>query len=137
MPSKELQEEAPVPKITITIDNRKLSVENGKTILEAARENDINIPALCYHDKVSHNTSCFVCVVKDVKSGQFMPSCAAIATDGMIIESESEEVQSMRQMALNLLLSEHTGDCEAPCTIAALPTPRLRNMFAQDVIKNS
>ncbi len=107
-----------MPKITITIDNRKLSVENGKTILEAARENDINIPALCYHDKVSHNTSCFVCVVKDVKSGQFMPSCAAIATDGMIIESESEEVQSMRQMALNLLLSEHTGDCEAPCTIA-------------------
>jgi len=107
-----------VPKISITIDNRKLSVENGKTILEAARENDINIPALCYHDQVSHNTSCFVCVVKDIKTGQFMPSCAAIATDGMIIESESEEVRSMRQMALNLLLSEHSGDCEAPCTIA-------------------
>ncbi|MBN2601213.1 MAG: FAD-dependent oxidoreductase [Candidatus Marinimicrobia bacterium] len=107
-----------MPKIYITIDNKSFTVESGKTILEVARENGIQIPALCYHESVSHNTSCFVCVVKDTKSGRFLPSCAAMANDGMVIESESEEVRDMRQTALNLLLSEHTGDCEAPCTIA-------------------
>ncbi|MFH2027132.1 MAG: 2Fe-2S iron-sulfur cluster-binding protein, partial [bacterium] len=107
-----------MPEISITIDNKTYKAESGKTILEVARENSIHIPALCYHESVSHNTSCFVCVVKDTKSGRFLPSCAAVANDGMVIESESAEVLDMRQTALNLLLSEHTGDCEAPCTIA-------------------
>jgi len=107
-----------VPEISITIDNKIFKAERGKTILEVARENNIHIPALCYNESVSHNTTCFVCVVKDVKSGRFLPSCAAMANDGMVIESDSEEVREMRQTALNLLLSEHTGDCEAPCTVA-------------------
>jgi len=107
-----------VPEISITIDKKTYKTESGKTILEVARENNIHIPALCYHESISHNTSCFVCVVKDTKTGRFLPSCAAMANDGMVIESDTEEVRDMRQTALNLLLSEHTGDCEAPCTIA-------------------
>ena len=105
-------------EISITIDNKTYKTESGKTILEVARENGITIPTLCYDESISHNTSCFVCVVKDTKSGRFMPSCASLAIDGMVIESESDEVRDMRRTALNLLLSEHTGDCEAPCTMA-------------------
>jgi len=107
-----------VSEISITIDNKTYKTESGKTILEVARENGITIPTLCYDESISHNTSCFVCVVKDTKSGRFMPSCASLAIDGMVIESESDEVRDMRRTALNLLLSEHTGDCEAPCTMA-------------------
>jgi formate dehydrogenase major subunit len=107
-----------VARISIKIDNKPYNSEEGKTILEVAEKNGIHIPTLCYHEKITHNTSCFVCVVKDVKTGRFIPSCSSLITENMEIESESEEVFSMRQTALNLLLSEHTGDCEAPCTIA-------------------
>ena len=104
--------------ITVTIDNREIRADKGKTILQIARENDIEIPALCYNEKISRTTSCFVCVVKDAKTGKFLPSCSAVPADGMVIESSSEEVKDMRRTALNLLLSEHAGDCEAPCTVA-------------------
>ncbi len=105
-------------EITVRIDGKTLSAHTGQTIYEVARDNGILIPTLCYNEKISHTTSCFVCIVKNIKTGNFMPSCSATVTDGMEIESDSTEVFEMRQMALNLLLSEHTGDCEAPCTLA-------------------
>jgi len=107
-----------VPKISITLDNQKYIAGSGKTILAVARENGIEIPTMCFNESVSHNTSCFICVVKDVRTGRFLPSCTALAENGMILESESPEVGELRQTALNLLLSEHSGDCEAPCTLA-------------------
>ncbi len=100
------------------IDGKKVSAAPGETILEVAARNGIAIPALCCDKNVSCTTSCFVCVVKDVKSGRFLPSCASIPAPGQEIESDSAEVSDMRQTALNLLLSEHSGDCEAPCTVA-------------------
>ncbi|MBN2279853.1 MAG: FAD-dependent oxidoreductase [Candidatus Marinimicrobia bacterium] len=105
-------------KIKIRIDQKEFSGNAGDTILKVAQENRISIPTLCHNDKISPTTSCFVCVVKDVKTGRFLPSCSATITEGMEIESDSTEVFEMRQAALNLLLSEHGGDCEAPCTIA-------------------
>jgi formate dehydrogenase major subunit len=105
-------------EIRLTIDGRELTVRRGVTILEAARENGIEIPTLCYYEKIEPNTSCFVCVVRDLDSGRFLPSCTAQATDGMRIDAGSAEVRDLRRTALDLLLSEHIGDCEAPCTIA-------------------
>ena len=105
-------------KIKITIDGKPIEAEKGKTILKIATENGIEIPALCFNGKISHTTSCFVCVVKDVKTGRFLPSCSAIPADGMQIESSSDDVSEMRRTALELLLSEHAGDCEAPCTVS-------------------
>ncbi len=104
--------------ITITIDGKKFTAEKGETILRVAERNGISIPTLCFSEKVAKNTSCFVCVVKDLKTGRFVPSCAMEAADGMEIASEAPEVRDMRLTALNLILSEHRGDCEAPCTIA-------------------
>ncbi len=105
-------------KIKITIDNKDFFGNDGDTILDVATANNIAIPTLCHNEKISQTTSCFVCVVKDKKSGNFMPSCSTKITEDMDIESDSDAVFEMRQSALNLLLSEHTGDCEAPCTIA-------------------
>ena len=104
--------------IEFTIDGKVFSAEPGQTILEVARANGIEIPTLCREQKVSKTTSCFVCVVKDCKTGRFLPSCSACPAPGQEIASNTDEVWDMRRTALNLLLSEHSGDCEAPCTLA-------------------
>ncbi len=103
--------------VQITIDGRPITAEPEQTILEAARKAGIEIPSLCKDDRIGHNTSCFICVVKDASSGKWMPSCAAQVVDGMEIESDTDAVRDLRRTALELLLSEHAGDCEAPCTL--------------------
>ena len=69
-------------------------------------------------DGVGHVEKFTDLMVKDVKTGKFLPSCSACPSNGQVIESSSPEVREMRRTALGLLLSEHTGDCEAPCTMA-------------------
>lgn len=101
--------------ISITIDNKSIEVEEGKTILDAAKSAGIDIPTMCHLDGLEPFTSCLVCVVKDSTTGKLMPSCAIKAVDGMNLESDSDEVREARKTALELLLSEHLGDCEAPC----------------------
>lgn len=104
--------------IEFFLDGRAVSAEPGQTILEVATANGFKIPTLCRENRISKTTSCFVCVVRDRKSGRFLPSCSACPAPGQEIEVTSPEVLDMRRTALNLLLSEHTGDCEAPCTLA-------------------
>jgi ferredoxin len=100
---------------TITIDGQKVTVDPGKTLLDAAQQLSIRIPTLC-HIQGSHPfTSCMVCVVKDKASGRLLPACSATAVDGMVVETRSEEVCNARKTALELFLSEHVGDCEGPC----------------------
>ena len=104
--------------VEFILDGKTVSAAPGETILEVARRENIYIPSLCRDERISKNTSCFVCVVRDEKTGRFMPSCAACPAPGQRIDASSEQVQSMRRTALELLLSEHSGDCEAPCTMA-------------------
>ncbi|MFP3902796.1 MAG: FAD-dependent oxidoreductase [Armatimonadota bacterium] len=105
-----------MPKLSI--DGQPVEVEEGATILEAARKLGINIPTLCYRDGYEPPTSCMVCVVRVNGSEQLVPSCATQATEDMEVESETEHVREARRMALELLLGDHTGDCIAPCQIA-------------------
>lgn len=105
-------------KVIFKIDGKSVAVETGCTVLKAAESIGVDIPTLCNNEKISSNTTCFVCVVKDRASGKFVPSCATCPSEGQEFESDTEEVRQMRRAALDLLLSEHSGDCEAPCTIA-------------------
>jgi ferredoxin len=100
---------------TLTIDNRTVTVPEGATVLEAARTLGIDIPALCFRDGCDASTSCLACVVRIDGRPQLVPSCATPATDGMQVESETEAVRQVRRTALELLLSDHLGDCAAPC----------------------
>ena len=102
----------------LLIDNREVQVQQGKTILTAARKLGIEIPTLCYLDGLGHFTSCMLCVVEDKVSNRLLPSCTAPAASGMLIETGSDLVKEARRDALGLLLKEHAGDCEAPCTLA-------------------
>jgi len=104
--------------IEFFLDGKAVTAEPGQTIMDVAKANGITIPGLCGEKRISKTTSCFVCVVRDKKTGKFLPSCSARPTPGQDIEVTHPEVLEMRRTALNLLLSEHNGDCEAPCTIA-------------------
>ncbi|HSW01997.1 MAG TPA: FAD-dependent oxidoreductase [Sedimentisphaerales bacterium] len=102
-----------MPKITI--DGREAQVEPGATILDAARKLGIAIPTMCHLKGREATTSCMVCVVKVAGAGSLVPACGTPVRDGMQVESESEPVLEARKAALELLLSDHVGDCVGPC----------------------
>ena len=105
-----------MPKLTI--DDRTVEVPEGATVLDAATKLGIEIPTLCYLKGYEPSTSCQVCLVKDRGSNRWIPSCATRVVDGMQIDSETEEVHATRRTALELLFSDHVGDCLAPCFFA-------------------
>jgi len=112
----------------LKINGIEVSVEAGATILDAARKAGVEIPTMCWMKELKPATSCMFCVVKDLKTGQLLPACSAPATHGMEVNSDCIEVREARREVLNLLLSEHVGDCEAPCTRicpAGLDTPAM------------
>ena len=102
---------------TIIIDGKEAAVSPGQTVLQVARQTGLDIPTLCHLEKCGPLTSCLVCLVKVVANGQsrLVPSCATPAVPGMVIESETEEVHQARRTALELLFSDHVGDCLSPC----------------------
>ncbi len=104
--------------IRLTIDGRSVEVGPGATVLDAARRLGVEIPTLCHADGVEPVGSCFLCVVRVEGRRGLVPSCVAPAEDGMVVTTGSEEVRAARRAALELLLSDHVGDCVAPCTTA-------------------
>jgi ferredoxin len=106
-----------VSTIKITIDGKQVKVSPGQTILQAAGQIGLEIPTLCHLEKCGPLTSCQVCLVKVVANGEgrLRPSCATVVAPGMVIESETEEVHEARRTALELLFSDHVGDCLSPC----------------------
>ncbi len=102
-------------KVKIRINSKEYSVPRGFTVHQAAVQAGINIPVMCDNDDVEHFSSCMVCLVKDSHNGKLFPSCSMIVQDGMDVITEDEEVLEARKISLELLLSEHVGDCEAPC----------------------
>ena len=85
------------------------------TVLEIARAEGFDIPTMCHLDGHEHFPSCMVCVVKENSGGRLIPSCTTLAQDGMEIITNDQEVHEARKTGLELLLSDHVGDCEAPC----------------------
>jgi len=101
----------------ITINNISVEVLAGETLIETARRIGYDIPSLCYAKGAGHKSSCMVCAVKNCTTGQVIPSCTTIPTEGMVIDTEGEEVNQVRTLSLELLLSDHRADCEAPCSM--------------------
>ena len=103
--------------IPITINKRPLSGTQGETILDVARRNGIHIPALCAEERLAPFDSCGVCVV-EVDGRGVLKACSTPIEDGMVVETHSEAAVEVRKAALELLLSNHWGDCVAPCRTA-------------------
>ncbi|MCJ8329306.1 MAG: (2Fe-2S)-binding protein [Lentisphaeria bacterium] len=102
-----------MPKITI--DGFDIEFEDGQTIMQAANSVDYEIPSMCYKEGHAAQNSCMMCVVKINGNGRLIPSCSRPCEDGMVIESNCIEVNDMRKTTLDLMLSDHVGDCVAPC----------------------
>ncbi len=103
--------------INLTINGKAITAPEGATILEAARENGIYIPTLCYDEAVEVYGACGLCVVEAEGIPKLLRSCSAKVSEGMVVNTESERVIQSRKVALELLMSAHDGDCVAPCQL--------------------
>ncbi len=102
-------------KIIFTLDGKKIEVEKGTTILEAARAEGKFIPTFCHNEDLKPFASCFICVVEVEGRNNLLPSCSTPVTAGMVVTTESERVHRARRTCVELLLSDHEGDCLGPC----------------------
>lgn len=103
--------------LNLTINGKNITVEEGTTILQAAKDNGIYIPTLCYDDAVKVYGACGLCVVEAEGIPKLLRSCSAKCSDGMVVNTESKRVVQSRKIAMELLMSAHDGDCVAPCQL--------------------
>ncbi|MCL2120961.1 MAG: formate dehydrogenase subunit alpha [Clostridiales bacterium] len=97
--------------IDIYINNEKLSVSEGKTVLEVCREIGVSIPTFCYDERLKVEGSCRICVVEAEGSGKLLPSCATQVSPNMKILTHSPKVMRMRKRLLETMLSNHDVTC--------------------------
>jgi len=97
--------------VRLTIDGRQITVEKGKTVLQAAIEHGIKIPYYCYHPGLGVDGSCRVCLVKIEKMPKLQVSCSVTATDGMVVDTQSPDVVTARAGVFEFLLINHPLDC--------------------------
>jgi 2Fe-2S iron-sulfur cluster binding domain/Dihydroprymidine dehydrogenase domain II, 4Fe-4S cluster len=103
--------------VKLKINNTDYEIPEGLTILDVVKSAGFNIPTLCHKNGLPHYSSCMVCMVKDNRTNSFIPSCSALVQEGMDIDISGKEVISLRRKAIELLLSEHRAECEAPCKV--------------------
>lgn len=117
--------------ITITLNDQEIQVSSGMTIREAAEANGIKIPTFCYDERLKPYTSCFLCVVEVEGAPRMLPACGTKVNPGMVIYTDSQKVVKTRKMALDLLLSDHVGDCIAPCEMTCPANVDIQGYIAQ------
>jgi formate dehydrogenase major subunit len=103
--------------INVILNGKPVIGFEGESILELATRYGYEIPTLCHDPRLEPFSSCFVCVVYVDKMRGMQPSCSTKITEGMSIETETDEVKKARKSALDLLLSNHYADCVAPCKL--------------------
>ena len=97
--------------VNLTINNKKISVEDGTTILEAAKQNNILIPTMCYLEDVHKFGSCRICVVEQEGAKNLQASCITPVTEGMVIHTNTKRVRDARKVIYELMISDHPKDC--------------------------
>ena len=95
----------------IIVNGRELEVSGRRRLIEELREAGCDVPSLCYAPDAKHEPSCMVCMVRNEVNGEMLPSCGVYPSEGMHIDTESDEVKELRRMAVELLLSEHRARC--------------------------
>jgi iron-only hydrogenase group A len=98
--------------ITVYINNTKVEVPEGTTILHAAEQVGVKIPSLCYTENTQPRGACRVCVVEVEGARSLMASCCTPVADNMKVFTNTKRVRLARRSVVELLLSEHDGDCK-------------------------
>ena len=102
-------------EIKIIINGKECVGQKGQTILQIAEANGVFIPTLCHLASVKNYGACGVCVVEGENMPKLMRACSTVPADGWVINTESKRVVQARKIALELLMSDHDGDCKGPC----------------------
>jgi NADH-quinone oxidoreductase subunit G len=92
--------------VELTINGHKIQAHPGTTVLEAALENDIDIPRLCHHPELSVSGGCRLCVVDVEGYPNPVPSCGLGCTEGMSVETQNETLTQTRREIIDLFISE-------------------------------
>jgi len=98
-------------KITITLNGSQVSGRQGMTILEVTQENGVDIPTLCYHQKLTPIGACRICVVEVEGSRTLVASCHTPIAPGMVIQTHSPKVIETRRILVELMLASHPDSC--------------------------
>ncbi len=104
-------------EIKLTINGKEIVASQGDTLLHAAKANGIEIPTLCHHESVKVYGACSLCLVEAEGIPKLLRACSTKVAEGMNVNTESERVVRARRVALELLMSDHKGDCVAPCSL--------------------
>ena len=97
--------------VNITIDNQKISVPKGTTILQAAKKAGIDIPTLCFLKDINEIGDCRMCIVKVEGRRGFATSCIQKVEEGMVVKTNTPEIMEARHVILDLIISNHDKDC--------------------------
>ncbi|MBA7663176.1 putative formate dehydrogenase [subsurface metagenome] len=115
-------------EIRLTINGQEVKAKKGMTVLEAARAADIYIPTLCYHPDLAPYGGCRLCIVEIEGMRGFPTSCTMPASDGMVVRTNTPQVQELRRDILELIITEHPYTC--------LTCPANRRCELQEVASN-
>ena len=113
--------------VNLTIDNQKITVEKGTTILEAAKQAGIDIPTLCFLKEINEVGDCRMCIVEVEGRRGFATSCIQTVEEGMVVHTHTPNVLEARHVILDLIISNHAKDCltctrSGNCELQALAT---------------
>ena len=97
--------------VTLTIDGRKVEVEEGTTILDAARQANVHIPTLCYVPEVQAIGACRVCLVEIEGNRTLQAACVSPVAKGLVVHTNTEKVRKARKFSVEMLLSNHPFEC--------------------------
>jgi NADH-quinone oxidoreductase subunit G len=97
--------------IKVTINGADFQVAKGARLIDVCRENQFDIPSFCYYADLALQASCRMCLVRIEKMPKLQTSCTIICTDGMIVTTQSEEIQKAQRSMLEFLLANHPLDC--------------------------
>ena len=93
------------------IDEKEIEFQPGQTIIEAARDYEIEIPHFCWHPKLSVSGNCRVCLVEVEKMPKLMIACSTVASEGMVVHTQSEKTLEARNAVMEFILINHPLDC--------------------------
>ncbi len=105
-------------KFNLNINGKEVTGYPGQTILEVCKENDIFVPTLCYDERTKIYGSCGLCMCEVEGNPKLCKACATEIAPGMVVRTNTERVTESRKTNLELLLSNHVGDCRPPCVLA-------------------
>ena len=119
----------------MTINNRNVSFEDEKNVLDVIRKHGIELPTFCYHSELSTYGACRMCVVEDDK-GKIFASCSEVPKDGMVIYTNTPKLQHHRKMILELLIASHCTDCTTCRTNGDCILLKLANQLGVNAVRS-